>query len=94
MLENLASLFSQKLLLLPCKLPVVFLFKCVKVRLHLKQVTVEFKLLRTHVKMLAAELFPFFVSIVLFLHYFMFLPGLFTNELSVAIVFFKPNMMV
>lgn len=72
----------------------VLLLECVKVRLHFEQVTVELKLLCTHVKMFAAELLPLFVGILLLLRYFMFLPGLITNELSVAIVLFKPDMVV
>ena len=72
----------------------ILLLKCVKERLHFEQVTVEFKLLHAHVKMFSAELLPFFVSLVLLLQCFVFPPSLFTNELSVAIVLFKPYMVV
>ena len=48
MLENLASLFSQKLILLCVDFPELFLLVSVEVRLDLEQITVEFKLLLSH----------------------------------------------
>ena len=66
----------------------------VEVRHYLEQVTVEFKLFFTHVKVLPAEFGPFFVGLVLFPHHIVFLFGQVTFVLTVAIVLFKLNMLV
>lgn len=67
MLENLASLFSQKLILLCVDFPELFLLISVEVRLDLEQITVEFQLLLSHIEMILAERFPLVVGISLLL---------------------------
>ena len=93
-LEDLASLFSQELLLLLLQLPVLLLHSRFEVWLDFEQITVQFKLLCAHIEVLHAELLPILVSLFLLLLHFMFLLRQVTCVLTETIVIFEVEMAV